>query len=110
MKTGTDRRAFLSGAGRSASVLALSPLLASMGAATAAAAPAAGKFDFDTPYNRIGTDCVKWDQAIRDEHMPKIVAGMGIADMDFECAPWSRRRCKSASATTIGATRCSTSI
>ena len=26
-------------------------------------------------------------QAIRDEHMPKIVAGMGIADMDFECAP-----------------------
>ena len=88
MKTGTDRRAFLSGAGRSASVLALSPLLASMGAATAAAAaPMAGKFDFDTPYNRIGTDCVKWDQAIRDEHMPKIIAGMGIADMDFECAP-----------------------
>ena len=24
---------------------------------------------------------------LRDEKMPKIIAGMGIADMDFECAP-----------------------
>ena len=84
---GTDRRAFLTGAGRGASVLALAPLLASVGSSGAAAAPAKGKYDFDTPYNRIGTDCVKWDGAIRDEHMPKIVAGMGIADMDFECVP-----------------------
>ena len=85
----TDRRSFLTGATRGASVLALGPLLAgvSSGAAQAAAPMAGGKFDFDTPYNRIGTDCVKWDQPIRDEKMPKIVAGMGIADMDFECAP-----------------------
>ena len=87
LQNGTNRRSFLTGAGRGASVLALSPLLASMGASAPAAAAAAGKFDFDTPYNRIGTDCVKWDQPLRDEHMPKIIAGMGIADMDFECAP-----------------------
>ena len=88
----TDRRSFLTGAGKGASVLAMAPLLANVMSESAKAAPAMtmaakGKYDFDTPYNRIGTDCVKWDQAIRDEHMPKIVAGMGIADMDFECAP-----------------------
>jgi cystathionine beta-lyase len=85
---GTNRRSFLTGAGKGASVLALSPLLAGIGAtAPAGAAPVNGKYDFDTPYNRIGTDCVKWDGAIRDEKMPRIVAGMGIADMDFECVP-----------------------
>ena len=88
IKTGTDRRAFLTGAGKGASVLALGPLLASVASSGATAAPmAGGKYDFDTPYNRIGTDCVKWDGAIRDEHMSHIVAGMGIADMDFECVP-----------------------
>jgi cystathionine beta-lyase len=88
LKIGTDRRSFLTGAGRGASVLALGPLLASVSSGAAqAAAPMSGKFDFDTPYNRIGTDCVKWDQPLRDEKMPKIIAGMGIADMDFECAP-----------------------
>ena len=87
VKIGTDRRSFLTGAGRGASVLALGPLLAGVSSGAAMAAPMGGKFDFDTPYNRIGTDCVKWDQPLRDEHMPKIVAGMGIADMDFECAP-----------------------
>lgn len=93
LNNGTSRRSFLTGATRSASVLALSPLLASMGASAPAAAATAngqssnGKYDFDTPYNRIGTDCVKWDGAIRDEKMPRIVAGMGIADMDFECVP-----------------------
>ena len=85
---GSDRRAFLRNAGLGGGVLALGPLAASLAASgSASAAPANGKYDFDTPYNRIGTDCVKWDGAIRDEHMPKIVAGMGIADMDFECAP-----------------------
>jgi len=46
-----------------------------------------GKFDFDTPYNRIGTDSTKWDSALRTNGMDHIVAGMGIADMDFKCAP-----------------------
>ncbi|MEP6831496.1 MAG: aminotransferase class I/II-fold pyridoxal phosphate-dependent enzyme [Rhizomicrobium sp.] len=87
---GTDRRNFLVRTGQSASVLAMAPLLARVMSDDANAAPAIvanGRYDFDTPYNRVGTDCAKWDMVIRDEHMPKIVAGMGIADMDFECAP-----------------------
>jgi cysteine-S-conjugate beta-lyase len=71
-----------------AGVLALAPLAASVAKSDeAAAAPSSGKYDFDTPLNRIGTDSVHWDMAIRDEHMSKIVAGMGVADMDFRCAP-----------------------
>jgi cystathionine beta-lyase len=46
-----------------------------------------GKHDFDTPYNRFGTDCVKWDRQARIYGKDNIVAGMGIADMDFRCAP-----------------------
>ncbi len=85
---GQDRRSFLKGAGMGGGVLALGPLAASIAAATdAAAAPAPGKYDFDTPYNRIGFDDVKWDAALRNEHLDHIVAGMGIADMDFRCAP-----------------------
>jgi len=79
-----DRRAFLKNNGVGTSVLALGPLLA--GSAGEAAA-AAGKFDFETPLNRLGTDSVHWDQPLRDEKMTKIVAAMGVADMDFRCAP-----------------------
>ena len=47
------------------------------------------KFDFDTPYSRIGTDSTKWDGPINTGLTDKdhIVAGMGIADMDFRAAP-----------------------
>src|SRR6185437_11086081 len=66
----------------------LGPLAASLAAsAPASAAAMNGKYDFDTPYNRIGFDDVKWDGAVRTEHISHIVAGMGIADMDFKCAP-----------------------
>jgi cystathionine beta-lyase len=62
---------------------------ASLGTAAAFEADAmqGGKFDFDTPYNRIGTDSVKWDAALKNNAIDHIVAGMGIADMDFRCAP-----------------------
>lgn len=85
-----DRRSFLRRAGLGGSVLALGPLaasLASSGEALAEGATKSGKFDFDAPLNRIGTDSVHWDMPIRDEHMTKIIAGMGVADMDFRCAP-----------------------
>ena len=68
------------------SVLALAPLLANMVPEAAAASPP-GSFDFETPLNRLGTDSVHWDQPMRDEKMSRIVAGMGVADMDFRCAP-----------------------
>lgn len=82
---GRNRRRFLRSAGISALVGAWT------GSSPAAAAddPAApgGKFDFDTPYSRIGTDSTKWDGAMRNNGLDRIVAGMGIADQDFPCAP-----------------------
>lgn len=86
--TGLDRRAFLRNAGLTAVASAVTggPLAVAASAATAAAA-ANGTFDFDTPYNRVGTDCTKWDRAIATYGKANIVAGMGIADMDFKAAP-----------------------
>ena len=74
-----NRRAFL----RNASLLAGSPLAHS----AADDYGTSGKFDFDTPYNRIGTDCTKWDGPIRTYGKENILVGMGIADMDFRAAP-----------------------
>jgi cystathionine beta-lyase len=54
-------------------------------AAPARAADAA--FDFDTPYNRVGTDCIKWDEQMAKFGKDNVQAGMGIADMDFRAAP-----------------------
>ena len=83
-----SRRSFLRKAGLSGGVLALGPLAASLAReAQAAPPPVAGQYDFDTPYNRIGSDSWKWDAALRDERMGHIVAGMGISDMDLRCAP-----------------------
>jgi cystathionine beta-lyase len=44
-------------------------------------------FDFDTPYDRIGTDCIKWDDQIAKFGKENVQVGMGIADMDFKAAP-----------------------
>jgi len=73
-----NRRAFLKNAQMSALVSA---------ASFEADAVTTGKYDFDTPYSRIGTDSVKWDQQIRIYGKENIAVGMGIADMDFRCAP-----------------------
>jgi len=84
---GLNRRAFLKNAGLTALVGAAAGTGTSVAAVAASAADAAGtKHDFDTPYNRVGTDSVKWDQQIRN-FGEKIAAGMGIADMDFRVAP-----------------------
>ena len=85
-RKGHDRRSFLKNAGLGGGVLALAPLAASI-AAQAADAPAGGKNDFDNTPNRVGHDSVKWDGGLRNEHIDHLVAGMGIADMDFHCAP-----------------------
>src|SRR5262245_46215703 len=83
---GLNRRSFLRSAGITAIAGAVGSGTSLQSVAVSAAA-AGGKFDFDTPYNRIGSDSVKWDQALRQNGMDSIVAGMGIADMDFKCAP-----------------------
>ena len=59
------------------------------GAAAMAAEPPGmknGRYDFDTPYSRIGSDSVKWDSQIA-KYGDKLKYGMGIADMDFRAAP-----------------------
>lgn len=66
---------------------------AGVGSVTAApvesvpAEPPDGKYDFDTVYNRVGTDCTKWDRQLRLFGPGSIAVGMGIADMDFRAAP-----------------------
>jgi cystathionine beta-lyase len=85
---GLGRRSFLKNAGLTALVGAVGGggSVATV-AASAAFAASPGKYDFDTPYNRFGTDSVKYDQQIRVYGKDSVQVGMGIADMDFRCAP-----------------------
>ena len=88
--SGLNRRSFLRSTGLAAIAGAVAPGSSLAAAAGAAMAPGdSTKFDFDTPYSRIGTDSVKWDGPIATGNTDKtrIVAGMGIADMDFRAAP-----------------------
>jgi len=85
-----SRRSFLKGAGMTALAGAVGAGGASA-VSTAAAAGASpylrdGKYDFDTIYSRVGTDCFKWDSQIA-LFGDKVQVGMGIADMDFRAAP-----------------------
>ncbi|MYJ10153.1 MAG: aminotransferase class I/II-fold pyridoxal phosphate-dependent enzyme [Gemmatimonadetes bacterium] len=90
--SGLSRRIFLRSAGTTA-------LLGAAGATGAAARttdrphppaqpfpPALDDYDFDEVYDRVGTDSVRWDRAV-DQYGDGIVAGMGVADMDFRAAP-----------------------
>src|SRR5580692_2041840 len=80
---GLNRRAFL----QSAQMMAIAGA-AGMGAPLlAATTDDTSSYDFDTPYNRIGSDCTKWDAQIRIYGREHIAVGMGIADMDFRVAP-----------------------
>src|SRR5436190_4961868 len=87
---GLNRRAVLRNAGMTALVGAVgtnsSAAAVAAGAAFGAPDPH-GKYDFDTPYNRFGTDSVKYDQQIRIYGKDSVQVGMGIADMDFRAAP-----------------------
>lgn len=84
-----NRRAFLRNAGVTALAGAVGSRFSAVDAASISRAPelANGKYDFDTIYNRFGTDCVKYDQQIRTFGDGSIEVGMGIADMDFRAAP-----------------------
>ena len=82
-----DRRAFLRSTGMTAvagAVGATVPLAAEVGGA---ARRQDGGYDFDTIYNRIGTDSSKWDAQIARYGRDKIEVGMGTADQDFPIAP-----------------------
>ena len=85
-----SRRSFLKGAG----MTALAGAAGAGGVSAASTAAAAGglpylrngKYDFDTIYSRVGSDCTKWDSQIA-LFGDKVQVGMGIADMDFRAAP-----------------------
>ena len=84
-KIGLNRRSFI----KSAGMTALAGAVGTGSAAALAAEPPGmknGRFDFDTPYSRVGTDSVKWDSQIA-KYGDKLKYGMGIADMDFRAAP-----------------------
>ena len=83
---GLNRRAFLKGASMTALASAVGTGSTIDAAATSSPGMNNGKYDFDTPYSRIGTDCVKWDSQIT-LFGDKVKIGMGIADMDFRAAP-----------------------
>lgn len=87
---GLNRRSFLRNAGLTALAGAAAgshhPLMAAA-AGSAFQAPANGKYDFDTIYNRFGSHSTKFDQQIRVYGKGSVEVGMGIADIDFKAAP-----------------------
>lgn len=85
---GPNRRAFLKTAGMTALVGGVGTgTFAATAADVAAVEPSDASYDFDTVYNRVGTDCIKWDQQIKLYGREHIAVGMGIADLDFRVAP-----------------------
>lgn len=89
---GLNRRAFIKNAGMTALAGAAGTIATGANIATAqdsSSTPrmAGGKYDFDTPYNRVGTNCSRWDSPARNYPPGVFKYGMGVASMDFECAP-----------------------
>lgn len=82
------RRAFLRSTGMTAAAGAVGaavPLAAEVGGQ--ARRQEGGRYDFDTVYDRIGTDSSKWDAQIARYGRDRIEVGMGTADQDFRIAP-----------------------
>jgi cystathionine beta-lyase len=88
MSAKLNRRVFLKNAGTTALVGAVASG-GPVSVATAADKPVNGtsKYDLDTIYNRVGTDCAKWDSQIKKFGRENLAVPMGVADMDFKGAP-----------------------
>ena len=88
-KSRFSRRTFLRSAGTTAILGAAGArgvVAQPRGTDPASAPRALDDYDFDEVYDRVGTDSVRWDRAV-EQFGPGIVAGMGVADMDFRAAP-----------------------
>lgn len=86
-KRGLDRRTFLRGAGVTAVLGAIRAReAAALGPAALDFTQERQSFAFDDVFDRMGTNCTKWDGAIADTGVD-IEVGMGVADMDFRAAP-----------------------
>ena len=88
--TDLNRRQFLKGSGTTAIAGAMGAGITLSAMPTPAMAKEVpylvnGRYDFDTVYSRVGTDCTKWDRQI--QLFGPIQVGMGIADLDFRAAP-----------------------
>jgi len=88
---GLNRRTFIKNVGMTALAGAAGTVttLNTASAQSSSSIPrlASGKFDFDTPYNRVGTNCSRWDSPPQRYPDGIFKYGMGVASMDFECAP-----------------------
>jgi cystathionine beta-lyase len=93
-QTRLDRRSFLQRSGLTALAAAATPAGAAAQPRAVPAAATGARFDFDTVYNRFGTDSVKFDRQLRLFGADSIEVGMGIADMDFRAAPAITRALK----------------
>lgn len=87
-----NRRTFIKGAGMTALAGAAGTMATVSSTASAQSSIsipklAGGKYDFETPYNRVGTNCSRWDSPARRYPEGVFKYGMGVASMDFECAP-----------------------
>jgi cystathionine beta-lyase len=89
-KTGLNRRDFIKSAGVTA-IAGATATVANQASAQSASDSyprlANGKYDFDTVYNRVGSNCSRWDSPPRSYPNGEFQYGMGVASMDFECAP-----------------------
>ncbi len=87
-ENGLNRRTFLRNAGMTAVLGAVGTRSAFAEEMDVSEPVTTGRevFDFDEVYNRVGTDCTKWDSAIAT-YGEEIEVGMGIADMDFRAPP-----------------------
>ena len=82
-----NRRSFLKGAGATAVLGAVGVRSASATQPSAVpSAPLYPTYDFDEVFDRVGTNCSKWDNPIA-RFGEDIEVAMGIADMDFRAAP-----------------------
>ena len=92
---GLNRRSFMKNAGFTALAGATGSLAVGASQANAQSdSPshsyprhANGNYDFGTVYNRAGHNCARWDSPPRNYPGGEFKFGMGVASMDFECAP-----------------------
>jgi cystathionine beta-lyase len=86
-ESGINRRGFLKGAGMTALAGAAAPAVAIADDDDGGGLFRNGNYDFETVYNRGGHNCARWDGPAARYPNGEFKYGMGVATMDFECAP-----------------------
>ena len=85
-----NRRQFLGSVIKSAGLTALAGAVGAQTLTSQAASSntttSEGRYNFDIPYNRRGSNCSRWDSPVR-QYGDEFKYGMGIASMDFEAPP-----------------------